>query len=175
MDIIKNSVININQVSAMCELECNLSKESVVNLLINTFCFSPLEQEFTIADLAAILIPSQHSSELKITVPVKGVVEHFDYAESRAIIDLYIFVGGIGDNPTSRNDIPLSDWEEAQKNVDIFWKEISKIFSLPPTRAYKHYPANNSYFDQGAFWNFCFIYLNDEKGQGVLLSGYCST
>ncbi len=56
------------------------------------------------------------------------------------------------------------------KHADVFWKEIAVHFTLPPTHVYVHIPATESIFDEGIFWQFCYIYLNNNTKQGIVLS-----
>ena len=105
---------------------------------------------------------------------IAGSIRPVSYQPSRSIIDLYVFCGAItGDRPTSKNDLEKKYHMEAQKRVELFWNEVEKYFSMPPTHVFEHQPSAGSYFDNWVYWGFCYIFINTTTKQGILLAGGC--
>lgn len=106
---------------------------------------------------------------------IEGSIVPINFKESADYINLCFACGGgaSGDGKMTQLDLRMAPEEEVEQRLIWFWSEIEKYIQVPPTHAYKHIPKAGSYFDGGIFWQFCFIYLNEQTQQGFLIAGEC--
>lgn len=176
MEIIKESILDYSDSPGPIEdLSIELSTQAGVSLTVRRFDYVINSRELEPFELNAFktVFPEFLESDYvkkKSGNYVEGTLKLVSFEESKAWIDLHIFCGGIDARPISKGDVCEYLKDEAESNVQFFWEEVEKHFKLPPSRVYRHDPEANAAFS-GVFWNFCFIYLNDATGQGIVLAG----
>jgi hypothetical protein len=176
MKIIKESINDIGvHGDAIEKLSMHLSTQSCVSLDVRCFDYvvNPVGLvEFTLEDFKNLYPEFTESDYLKKKsyFYIEGPLVAVSFEESRSIIDLHIFCGGIEMRPVSKEDVCPHLKDSADESIRAFWVEVEKNFRLPPTRVYQHYPRGVSAAFSGVFWEFCFIYLDDRVGRGVVLS-----
>lgn len=127
------------------------------------------KQELTMKSFKDIFYDSVADPKIR---RIGGTVHLVDYEGSREVIDLCIFCGGVKHWPQSRDDLSKELHTTAEETLKLYWIEVAKYFPLPPTRVYEHVPKHgDTLFGDTLSWYFCFIYLNDNLGQGIVLSG----
>lgn len=107
---------------------------------------------------------------------IQGIVETATFNECTEFINLCLSCGGGAGSPGEWTELDLrrATSKECAGRIAWFWNEVNKYMTLPPSRTYSHTPSEGSYFDDGIFWQFCFILLNNTETKGIVLSGYCS-
>lgn len=113
-------------------------------------------------DLETPLIPGKF---------VGGSVELATYQESVEFINNHLACEVFGTaNGSSFYDFSFASEYVVKDRQTWFWREVAHHFPSQPTRVYKHIADPASYFDM-YYYNFCYIYLDDKKQHGIVLSG----
>lgn len=94
---------------------------------------------------------------------IEGAIKKCTYVESCQII----------------NEIFLLDVEnekrlEISQTIKNFWNILESLIKIPPTDSYQYIPNHDNFFGNFSAWGFCFIYLNDETNQGLVISASAS-
>lgn len=160
------------------ELEKRTAGIDHISLNIRSFKYEVTDSVLlTLKNLEDIFydyLPSHEKKRGDWSCEISGPIKEISFEKSKELISFYIYCGGfVGDTPTSTLDVPEHLRKIAEENVKIYWDEVARHFTLPPTRAYVHNADYQSCFGSGHFWNFCIIYLNDKTMEGVVLSGEC--
>jgi hypothetical protein len=171
MKIINDSIKNFGWgIDVFYELACKISATAPVGLTVRSFSYELTDSTdfFALEDFRLLF------KELLPSCEIVGTLEKASYEKSEKMISDYIYCGSLaGDFLASRSDISPELREQSEKNLEHFWNEVGKIFTLPPTHVYMHEAAYGSCFAEGSIWNFCFIYLNDVTKEGIVLAGDC--
>lgn len=68
-----------------------------------------------------------------------------------------------------RLDLDVCDEYEHTRRKKIFWDIIAGQIALPPQKTYSHVAFHNSLFSFGTYWNFCYIFVNDQKAFAIAM------
>ncbi len=61
--------------------------------------------------------------------------------------------------------------ELAKKHSETFWGIINSNFTMPPTHSFQHKPDHDSFFGGWVMWEFCYVLLNDNTKEGIVIAG----
>ncbi len=166
MQIIKKSILDLTkEANIFYELSRKLSCASAVDIAARKFVYTLTNNHkplFGIETLQEIF------HDWKEEVPwskrkIAGNITETNHAAAQRKISLCL----------SDHNLQLTS-EEIILFTNIFWREIAAHITLPPTHVYIHEPDTNSIFDFGIYWKFCYIYLNNNTKQGIVIAADAS-
>ena len=162
MNIVKGSIQSVDQQgSVLYRLSQKMSCSYGVSILFRTFRYeieTTRNIKFTMENFRDVF-PDWENGEPYCKKKIEGSVEVSNYENSQQRIF----------SDFSHQCAQVS-YEEVGVYLDVFWQEIAAHFTLPPTYVYLHNPAIGSVFNCGIFWQFCYIYLNNETKQGIVIA-----
>lgn len=63
----------------------------------------------------------------------------------------------------------MLDAKEHEKRKNIFWSLVGSQIKLPPQKTYEHVAFYNSLLGFGTYWNFCYIFVNEQKAFAIAM------
>ncbi len=162
MKIIKKSIKDIdNEGTIFYELSSNLSCSYGVGITIRTFNYKLITNQTDIFSMKNFkeIFHDWKDGEPYSKKKIKGTIEISNYLDSKEQINANF----------SDENSQLTQAETAPY-IEKFWEEIATHFTLPPTHVYIHEPDTGSIFAFGIYWQFCYIYLNDKKKEGIVIA-----
>ncbi len=175
MDIIKSSIYDFgNSEDNLERLSSELGSLYGVSIVFRSFAFREKACSFTIDTLQSLYSLDTFSDQYlkfffenfgdnkSLLIP-SGVIELYDFEKSKISITDFFYDDKSGISKNNMNELVLKLWEEVGSHI-----------LLPHTRVYLHDPSEDSYFYSWSVWSFCFIYLNDETNQGLVISASAS-
>ncbi len=163
MQIIKKSIQDlVEEADVFYELSRKLSCASVVDIVAKKFIYTSInnsEPLFNVKNLQEVFYDWKEMGFSSVA----GNILKTNYVVTQHEITTYF----------SDHNLELST-----KKIDllskIFWQEVAAHFTLPPTHVYIHEPDTDSLFDFGIYWKFCYIYLNNNTKQGIVIAADAS-
>ncbi len=164
MEIIRGSVQDIDQDNSVLEnLSLSMSYLYCVSIYSRIFMYElqdGQDVDFTIKEFQDVFYDWK-DGEFYTKKKVAGSIDASNYADSQNQV-FFNF----------SHDSTCNSLDKVAKHTNVFWQEVTAHFTLPPTHVYVHIPVQGSVFDEGIFWQFCYIYLNNNTKQGIVLSAH---
>ncbi len=162
MKINKESIIDISlEGSPLYSIGERLGRYYVLDIISRKFTYELDNDKNVTFDINALRNIFYNATIYPKNKPIliKGIIKLIDFEESKQFI-LSDF---------SHSESRLSQ-EDITNYMELFWKEVNMHCELPPSVAYIHIPVEDSYFDEWALWKFCYIYLNNNTKQGIVIA-----